>query len=507
MALVCVGLLAGAPGAAAQQTELAYYVSDPNEAGTEIEMVVAEDTAAAKYHSILQANHMVQDPPVADPVELFEAIESSSDILVDDVFPPVPTPEAADEEGTGEIVPNDESEAALESAALESAALEGADDPPAPTPIDPVPIAPMLDMEQPAPQESASPENMLVPVPLESAFREANTISSDSASAFTRRRPYLGANTASYSSAPNMVGDHFGGTLLFGTGNHTISSAGGDRRFKIAENVSPMPQDRVFFNYNHFENSLRDLNNVNRSLDRFTFGFEKTLFDGHASFELRLPIADGLDSRQAFGVADTTSTEFGNLAMAVKVNLLSGCNWILSGGTTISVPTGDDFRAINGNALDILVRNDAVHLAPFIGYLNQLSDDWFFQGFIQADFDLEGNEVFTAAGGFEGIVQDQNLLFIDASIGRWLCRRCDPCARLTGVAAIAELHYTSTMTDTDTVSAISNPYNRMDILNASGALSFQLRQTSLRVGAAAPLREDEERLFDAEIIFQLNRRF
>jgi hypothetical protein len=36
--------------------------------------------------------------------------------------------------------------------------------------------------------------------------------------------------------------------------------AGGDRRFKISENNSPFPQDRIFFNYHHFHNAVVDVN-------------------------------------------------------------------------------------------------------------------------------------------------------------------------------------------------------------------------------------------------------
>jgi hypothetical protein len=132
---------------------------------------------------------------------------------------------------------------------------------------------------------------------------------------------------------------------------------------------------------------------------------------------------------------------------------------------------------------------------------------WFAQGFIQADFDLNGNDVYTDFNGYEGVLQDQNLLYVDASIGHWFIRNCDPCAHLSGVAAIAELHYTTTMQDTDSVAGVSNGFNRMDILNATGALNFQFRQTSLRIGVAAPLRGNEENLFDTEILVQLNRNF
>ena len=63
------------------------------------------------------------------------------------------------------------------------------------------------------------------------------------------------------------------------------------------------------------------------------------------------------------------------------------------------------------------------------------------------------------------------------------------------------------MNDADQVRSITNPFNRMDILNATGALVFRFPGATFRVGAAAPLRDDEERLFDTEIIAQFNRFF
>ena len=54
---------------------------------------------------------------------------------------------------------------------------------------------------------------------------------------------------------------------------------------KISEEQSPMPRDRVFFNYNYFNNARSDCPNVAGRV----FGFEKTFLDGAASVELRLP--------------------------------------------------------------------------------------------------------------------------------------------------------------------------------------------------------------------------
>src|SRR5438874_667672 len=64
------------------------------------------------------------------------------------------------------------------------------------------------------------------------------------------------------------------------------------RGFKIADNQSPIPQDRVFFNFNYY-------NNVNYAIDRkfgapvngiqiyrYLAGFEKTFLGGLASIGL-----------------------------------------------------------------------------------------------------------------------------------------------------------------------------------------------------------------------------
>ncbi|MFK8112841.1 MAG: hypothetical protein AB8B91_11595 [Rubripirellula sp.] len=329
----------------------------------------------------------------------------------------------------------------------------------------------------------------------------------------------FGAVAGALSAAPTMIGDHFGGTFLGGSFDsmdnmgsledelgHNLSLAGGDRRFKVAENTSPIPRDRIFFNYNHFHRALRDVNGKVLDLNRFTLGMEKTFFDGQASIESRLPIARGLNSTQMFGDVDLQNTELGNVALAFKGILLRGETWMLSTGAAMTLPTGDDFELRYFDMLDLAVRNDAVHIAPFLGYVVAPNDQWFAQGFVQVDVDLNGNEV-VGPYGFEGTLQDQNLLFLDASIGKWFFRNRSANARVTAAALILELHYTTTVNDTDQVAGISNSFNRMDVLNASTALNLQLGRSELRIGAAAPLRDDEESLFDGEVIFQINRFF
>jgi hypothetical protein len=117
-----------------------------------------------------------------------------------------------------------------------------------------------------------------------------------------------------------------------------------------------------------------------------------------------------------------------------------------------------------------------------------------------------------------GPFTEQNLLHVDLSAGRWLYR--DDYARYgTGLAALFELHYTTTIQDADAVpfvtpgsiaagGTITNAFNRIDVLNLTAGLHFQLTDLSnLRVAAVVPLRTDPDRQFDSEIQVSFNRYF
>jgi hypothetical protein len=60
-----------------------------------------------------------------------------------------------------------------------------------------------------------------------------------------------------------------------------------------------------------------------------------------------------------------------------------------------------------------------------------------------------------------------------------------------------------------TIGAIGNPFNRVDFLNLTSGLHFQIGPLSnLRVGCAVPLHTSgENRQFDSEIQVQFNRFF
>jgi hypothetical protein len=175
-------------------------------------------------------------------------------------------------------------------------------------------------------------------------------------------------------------------------------------------------------------------------------------------------------------------------------------------------PTGNDGRLRDAFGDDFFrVNNRAVYVQPFVGWLWTPNRRLFLEVFAQADFDANGNPVLSAGPNSRlqtiGRFEDQSLLLLDAKAGFWLYR--DPDARLlTGIIPTVELHYTSTMQNTDTVGPMTNPFNRTDWLNLTAGFHFLLgSRSTLTVASSAPLRTGDAGPFDSEIAVQFERRF
>lgn len=326
----------------------------------------------------------------------------------------------------------------------------------------------------------------------------------------------LGTSAGS-SGVPDMIGDFFavGYNYGFVGPGATVAVAGGDRRVKFAENNSPFPRNRIFFNYNHFHNALTDANGDAASLNRYTFGLERAFWDGLLSAEVRVPFAGTISSNPVLG-SDPTATEFGNVTLAFKALLLEDSASALSAGLAVVLPTGADF-SIQGDIVDNLFRNEAVHLQPFVGMYYAPRPRLFTMMFTQLDFDTRGNDV--AIAGISDRLRDQTLLFLDGSLGYWLHR--NPSAPLVrSVAPMVELHYTTTL-ENQRYGAFENVRlnsggstifvqdARRDVLNLTGGMFFELGSLStLKIGAVVPLRTTgSDKLFDTELGLQFTRRY
>ena len=311
--------------------------------------------------------------------------------------------------------------------------------------------------------------------------------------------------------------ESWGGSSEFSEMHHSIvdiPSPAGARSVKISENDKALPMDRVFFNYNHFQNALDGAvaGGGSRSfpIDQYTIGVEKTFFDELWSVELRLPFSR---TPQVTGNDLAVDTgDVGNLAVVVKRLLFATETTAVGVGLPIGTPTGSD---VTGQALvsNFSVSNDAIHLAPFIGFVNAPNDRVFCEGFLQVDVATQGNRIIYGGNNI-GRLDEQTLLYLDLSMGYWLYR--NPYAEfLTGLAGVVEYHYTTTLQNADLVGGtdgnqflqFGNAYNRQDISNITLGLHTELGQTTVRVGAAVPLGGVSNRLFDAEFQISANRFF
>src|SRR5712691_1996057 len=180
--------------------------------------------------------------------------------------------------------------------------------------------------------------------------------------------PFLGR----LASTPDMFGDSFipltvnvrAGNILtdtnfngnnFTNGNNLkdnrgmvttdLPVAGGSRPFKN-EYARALPTDRVFGFYHHFENALQTHGggaSADKSVDRFTLGIEKTFFDRHASFEIRMPFtgAANLLTPAVSYIADGV----GDLVVGLKGLVYADEDQAVALGLAVSAPTGSDLRA------------------------------------------------------------------------------------------------------------------------------------------------------------------
>jgi hypothetical protein len=160
--------------------------------------------------------------------------------------------------------------------------------------------------------------------------------------------------------------------------------------FKIADNESPMPQDRAFLNTNYFTgvyHSVRPDNAPRLRLTRQIFGAEKTFLDGDASIGVRVPFFQLHENTDGGEFSD-----FGNVTLIAKVALLRDCECgnVLCAGLALTLPTGPVYRVFAETEDTFgVVQVDSVNptiLQPFIGAVRYLNSDLYLHGFTSVAF-------------------------------------------------------------------------------------------------------------------------
>ena len=323
------------------------------------------------------------------------------------------------------------------------------------------------------------------------------------------------------STDASMIGDLIGPRIIFQ--GRTVVSPSATSRFKLSDNQSPIPRNRVFYNYSHFSNAVDDTNmgsgNSNFDIDRHVFGLEKTFFDGMSSFEIRVPFANTTGAQQnvTAGTPFTSATEFGDIAMAIKVLLMNRGNFQMSAGIAGSLPSGADLVLNDPNLGQTVLKNDAVHAGPFMGFIYRPTQRWVLQSVLQVDFVLNGNDFYDESTGVTGQFQDQNLFMAAISSAYWL-RQNDRSALISDIAGIVELHYTTSTARGDMISNPSYPDSRymslvatqdatVNVFNITAGTELRFGpRNSVIIGAGAPLVNGAaDRLFDTEFLVQYNR--
>jgi len=293
-----------------------------------------------------------------------------------------------------------------------------------------------------------------------------------------------------------------------------IPGGGGATRRKIAENTGAFPVDRLIFNYNNFQGALESFNKTT-NVDRYTVGFEKTFLSSLFSIDLRFPLLGNNDYDDP-GLFSRSGSQVGNLSVSLKALLTSDDDSAIVAGLVVDTPTGGDSRVSLFDDTFIKYDNDAVHLAPFLGFLCLQNSSTTHQGFIQVDVATNANGLrYSDTAGSPTVnteFKEQTLLYLDYSLSKAVYYG-DRGSLLDRITAITEFHYTTTLEDSDVVSInnglnnfdFTSAGNRIDVLNFTAGIDTALSNGAhVRFGTVIPITDSDDRFFDIEFQAQLN---
>lgn len=263
------------------------------------------------------------------------------------------------------------------------------------------------------------------------------------------------------------------------------------RNLKLSENQSPRPQDRVFFNFNYYNNvndtiNRRDLSPITQMKAYvYNFGIEKTFNNGLGSIGIRVPL-DNLTANSYGNIVSTpTSTAPGNLTIFAKYILAQNPRT----GSLISALWGITPQTATGRfaGAPYLFPLNSTYFQPAIGYIYN-HKNWYVQGFSGFTFPMNPNDV--------------SLIYNDVAVGYFLLRDPNPNRWLQAVAPTFELHVNNPLNHRD-------PFNRLDLAGSPDSvdLTFGLNfgfRNSVVLTAAYALPVSSPQPFDSEAILMLN---
>ncbi len=332
--------------------------------------------------------------------------------------------------------------------------------------------------------------------------------------------------------ANGKPGDQFSADLI---------TAGGNSAFSISDNNKPVPQNRFFFDYRHYNNAFGSQTSGvgggttirRQNFDGFLFGLEKTFGEAeNTSLEVRIPFAGNAGiNASGFGIG---GNQFGNIPVVWKQTILIDQSYSVVAGSALITPTGGDSTG-QFNGLPFRVRNQAWHIAPFIGAMllpdrDGVTDEYdsifassvtsalsrtTLQFFGQLNVPLNDQGV-VVPGVLPGGFREATLLSLDPGVvyNFFDHPNAEAITRLDGSV---ELHYTRNLGGGSNYAA-DIPFRQplmftstriTDLLNMSAGFSMELNhKTRIQVAAVVPFFTADainRRAFDSEFIFSINR--
>lgn len=264
------------------------------------------------------------------------------------------------------------------------------------------------------------------------------------------------------------------------------------RGFKIADNQSPRPMDRIYFTFNFFD-ALNT--SINRSLGiplynikayREVFGLEKTFLNKRASIQARFPLTQ-LTAQSPFvnyGFGGSNSSA-GDLAVILKYALYDNRDTgrLFSTGLLINTPTGPT----NFAGANYLRSVHTTTLQPFIGYILPFGR-FFVQGFSAIDVPMTDRDV--------------TILYNDVAFGYLLYQAERPDSLLRSFVPSFEVHVNTPLNHQNYLDP-NDPVGTPNVVDLTFGGNFFLGERSLlTLGLVEPVTGP--RPFNYEFILQFN---
>jgi hypothetical protein len=301
------------------------------------------------------------------------------------------------------------------------------------------------------------------PLPSPLAFAPGSFFPSQPATDAGAAQGLSGLDRLSAVGVPLMLGDM---APVLGRAYLAPAAGGGNvlrlpwvRGYKMADNQSPRPMDRVYAAFNFFDDmNTRNLTGAgihDVKIFREYFGIEKTFFEGNASVNLRLPV----NSITAQGVSPRGSTAVGDLSILMKFALWQDRSTgdLISAGMGIGTPTGP---AAFAGASYARAPNPAF-VQPFLGFIKTFGN-FYTQGFTAVDVPFDVNVV--------------TIYYNDLGMG-YFFRASDPEQFLTGFAPSMEVHVNTPLNHRHASAA--DPAGTFDIVNLTFGLTAVTRQRAM----------------------------